>query len=950
MLSVAIIDVIGLTYDGNTLSKRGLGGSESAVILMGKELQKLGFSVTIFNNCTDSQASEGVYDGVQYIDISRLTSPYDYTADIVISVRTVTPFAPQSHWQHMRHDASRYQKLVQSAKHKILWMHDTFCDGDQFVEDFLLSGFIDEMFTLSDFHTAYVSNCWHGGKRRNFEVLKRKIFMTRNGIVRYHDWVDIKAKDRDLFVYNASATKGMVPLLTKIWPTVKQNIPNAKLKVIGGFYRFRDNAEPDAQEKTVRDFAADPKYAQLGVEFTGVIKQSEIADILAQSSFMIFPGAFPETFGISTLESLAYNTPVLGSRFGAMEETGVAQACYLSDYAIEPNGLFPEINVDEQCQKFIRMTLDAYHNTYLHQQKMYACNIIKDVCGWDSVALQWKQHLFKKFKQFLSIDEYRKVSDINTKVHQVFGRRFSNAVEWTTPERSPQQKIVVVSTFYNSATYLKNCIESVAQQNYDNYHHYLIDDCSTDNSAQVVADIVSKLPAELDGKFTLIQNEKNLGAVQNQVTLFRTLDDNDIVIILDGDDWLVNDPDIFHYYNNLYHDNTEFSYGSCWSLIDNIPLISQPYPPNVKANKSYRSYQFNWVMPYTHLRTFRKKLINAVPDTMFKDENGSWFKAGGDGSVFYSLIEQADPNKVKVVSRIVYNYNDTNPLNDYKINSNEQTATARKIVSMQNSPIFNIPAPPVPNSAPIASGHRSAMQVLADLGVDITPKTEVAPTQPVTVPSPAVLDLNRKKRILIAIPTARYIEMETFKSIYDLEIPDGYEVDFKYSFGYRVDQVRNLIAHWVVQGYDYLFSVDGDISFPSNTLQKLLSHNKDLVSGMYIQRIAGTHALEIYTANQYGGVNRAEYKDLPKDSLHEIASCGFGCVLVKAEVFRAVGHPQFEYHVALDHKNTVSEDVDFCAKARAKGFKLYADTSVKCNHTGSWTFQVGQLTNNTPFG
>ena len=36
MLSVAIIDVLGLTYDGNTLSKRGLGGSESPVILISK--------------------------------------------------------------------------------------------------------------------------------------------------------------------------------------------------------------------------------------------------------------------------------------------------------------------------------------------------------------------------------------------------------------------------------------------------------------------------------------------------------------------------------------------------------------------------------------------------------------------------------------------------------------------------------------------------------------------------------------------------------------------------------------------------------------------------------------------------------------------------------------------------------------------------------------------------
>jgi hypothetical protein len=50
------------------------------------------------------------------------------------------------------------------------------------------------------------------------------------------------------------------------------------------------------------------------------------------------------------------------------------------------------------------------------------------------------------------------------------------------------------------------------------------------------------------------------------------------------------------------------------------------------------------------------------------------------------------------------------------------------------------------------------------------------------------------KKILIAIPTARYIEADTFKSIYDLEIPTGYETTFQTFYGYRVDQVRNLIS------------------------------------------------------------------------------------------------------------------------------------------------------------
>ena len=162
----------------------------------------------------------------------------------------------------------------------------------------LVDGDIDDVFTLSDFHTSYITTCNHGNKRM-LEVMKRKLFMTRNGATLYPGEVDITAKDKNLFVYNASVTKGMLPLVNHIWPMVKARIPDAKLKVIGGYYRFRENAAPDEQEKTWRAMVSDPKFAALDVEFTGIIKQSEIAEILKTASYTIFPPAFPETFGLS---------------------------------------------------------------------------------------------------------------------------------------------------------------------------------------------------------------------------------------------------------------------------------------------------------------------------------------------------------------------------------------------------------------------------------------------------------------------------------------------------------------------------------------------------------------------------------------------------------------------------------------------------------------------------
>lgn len=875
-MRIAFIDILGLTYDGNTLSQRGLGGSESAVILLSKSLSKLGFNVTVFNNCLDDHCSPGIYDGVEFIDLTQIT---DHETDILISSRSTKPFLEE-----------RYESLRISAKHKVIWMHDTFImdGGDRALEPLIVSGAIDEIFTLSDFHTSYVTTCSHGEKR-NFEVLKNKIFQTRNGAVKYGpNEVDLNAKDPDLFVFNASVTKGMVPLVERIWPRVKERIPNAKLTIIGGFYRFRSSSGPDDQEKTFQVLLRDSKHKKLDIAFTGVIPQKDIANILKEASFMIYPCAFPETFGISSLESLLYNTPLITCRFGALEETAIDLACYKIDYPIEPNNLFPNINTDKQIDKFVDLVVKAHSDKYLYQQKSNYCSIIKDIVGWDSIALQWKQHLYSKTNEYLPVNEYREVSKINQRVHKIFGRRFSNPEENKIQRNSKQKIINVITPFYNAREYIEDCIDSVASQDYDEYQHFLIDDCSTDDSYDVAENYIKTLPKEVQNRFVLIKNEENKGALYNQIEMMQDIKAlsntwNNIIILLDGDDKLVNDPEIFHFYNNLYHEGYEFTYGSMWSITDNIPLIAQDYPDEVKQNRSYREHKFAWNMPYTHLRTFRLGNLPSRTD-LYLDENGEYYRAGGDGALFYAIIENTDPDKVLAVKDIVYVYNDDSPLNDYKVNANEQFKNAQSILKKKEN-------------------------------------SEV-------------------KKILIAIPTARYIEPDTFKSIYDLEVPDGYKTEYQHFYGYNVDQVRNLIADWIVnKDYDYLFSVDHDIVFKPDTLKKLLYHDKDIVSGLYYQRIPGKEILEIYKDAGFDGVAHIEKNDIVSDFM-EIKACGFGCVLVKKEVFNKTDLPHFYYKSAIDHKNTISEDIYFCQNARECGFKLYADTTIQCEHIGETRWKV----------
>lgn len=200
------------------------------------------------------------------------------------------------------------------------------------------------------------------------------------------------------------------------------------------------------------------------------------------------------------------------------------------------------------------------------------------------------------------------------------------------------------------------------------------------------------------------------------------------------------------------------------------------------------------------------------------------------------------------------------------------------------------------------------------------------------------------KTILIAIPTNKYIEPETMKAIYDLEIPEGFKTEFQFFYGYQIDQIRNLIASWAVR-YDYLFAVDSDISFKPDTLKKLLSHNKDVVSGLYIQRKPGKHILELYNSGR-----NIPYADIKGLGLIEVDGCGFGCVLINSNVIRSIPYPHFVYRSALDHAHTLSEDVYFCTKAKDQGFRIFADTSILCEHIGSTKFIVDENPVKDTFG
>jgi glycosyltransferase involved in cell wall biosynthesis len=93
--------------------------------------------------------------------------------------------------------------------------------------------------------------------------------------------------------------------------------------------------------------------------------------------------------------------------------------------------------------------------------------------------------------------------------------------------------ISVIVPNFNHAPYLELRLESIFSQTYQNFEVILLDDASTDASAEVLRRFHQRYP----GKSTLIVNEENSGGVFHQWERGLNLAKGDIVWIAESDDW-----------------------------------------------------------------------------------------------------------------------------------------------------------------------------------------------------------------------------------------------------------------------------------------------------------------------------------------------------------------------------------------------------------------------------
>lgn len=111
--------------------------------------------------------------------------------------------------------------------------------------------------------------------------------------------------------------------------------------------------------------------------------------------------------------------------------------------------------------------------------------------------------------------------------------------------------ISIIVPNYNNEQYLDVCLESIQNQSFKNIQIIVVDDCSSDDSVQLVEQ--KKLT---DERIFLVRNEKNQGVNKTRNIGFKHAD-GEILTTLDSDDIYINETKLEKEYDVLKRHNFE---------------------------------------------------------------------------------------------------------------------------------------------------------------------------------------------------------------------------------------------------------------------------------------------------------------------------------------------------------------------------------------------------------
>lgn len=227
--------------------------------------------------------------------------------------------------------------------------------------------------------------------------------------------------------------------------------------------------------------------------------------------------------------------------------------------------------------------------------------------------------------------------------------------------------MVILTTSYNCEKFIEKSLFSIMSQRYQDFTCYITDDVSTDNTVNIVRETIKN-----DPRFILIENKTKFFQPGNydQVITSRNIDGEEICVEVDGDDWLP-DSNVFTRINEVYKDKEVWMTSGSFRYHDGRPGFANP--PTNFSNVRKQTFTLS------HLRTWKSWLWKKIKHEDLRDENNNYWNVAGDLSFMFPMFEMSGEKHYRFLSDINYIYNESNPINDHKVNMSNVIHTVNKI-------------------------------------------------------------------------------------------------------------------------------------------------------------------------------------------------------------------------------------------------------------------------------
>ncbi|KQR95471.1 glycosyl transferase family 2 [Chryseobacterium sp. Leaf180] len=200
-------------------------------------------------------------------------------------------------------------------------------------------------------------------------------------------------------------------------------------------------------------------------------------------------------------------------------------------------------------------------------------------------------------------------------------------------------KFSILIANYNNGKFFKNCFDSIVSQTYQNWEAVILDDASTDNSVDVIREIIKD-----DSRFRLHFNTENSGVGVTKSKLI-DLSKGEICGFADPDDAIA--PNALKSAADIYlkEKNTVLTYSKFAKCDENMKVLSVPKLAMQVPNGD--DYFFNCPVHIVHFVTFKKEIYKKT------SKINTSLKIAEDQDLYLKMYEKGD---VRFIDEVLYFY------------------------------------------------------------------------------------------------------------------------------------------------------------------------------------------------------------------------------------------------------------------------------------------------------